>query len=331
MIRRRGVLAGAGAAAAAGLLPVGVPAFAQSTLPSLRIAAVKFGSLNWLLDTIRHEGLDTKAGVKLDIVEVATNQAGPIALMAGDVDLIVSDWTWALRQRSRGEPLKFSPYSSALGALMVPKDSPVKTLADLEGKKLGVAGSAIDKSWLLMRAYSRKMLGKDLSSMASPMYGAAPLLTEEIRNGRLDAVLNFWTFAARLAGDGYVELVRMSEVLKALGIEPVPTLVGFIWNEKTEADKGVARTAFFKAVAEANALLQSSDAAWDRLRPLVKPSSDAELGAIKAFYRNGVPGPWRDAETRSAENLVKLLIEVGDEELVGTNTHFDAKLFHVTG
>jgi NitT/TauT family transport system substrate-binding protein len=93
--------------------------------------------------------------------------------LSGDADVIVSDWTWAMRQRGMGENLKFAPYSSALGALMVPQNSAIKGLADLQGKKLGVAGGAIDKSWLLLRAYSRATMGKDIA-VASPIFGAAP-------------------------------------------------------------------------------------------------------------------------------------------------------------
>ena len=179
MINRRKLIAGA---AAAGSVFLPRFAFAEeagaAAAKTLRIAAVKNGSLSWLLDTIKAEGLDAKAGLKLDIIDVANNQAGPIALLSRDADVIVSDWTWALRQRAMGDAMKFSPYSSALGALMVPKDSPIKTLADLKGKKLGVAGSAIDKSWLLLRAYTKKTVGTDLAELAVPSYGAAPLITE---------------------------------------------------------------------------------------------------------------------------------------------------------
>ena len=58
-----------------------------------------------------------------------------------------------------------------------------------------------------------------------PTYGAAPLLTEETRSGRLDAVLNFWTYAARLQGDNFRTVIEMDDVLKALGITPVPSAV----------------------------------------------------------------------------------------------------------
>jgi len=327
MIDRRRVILVGGATLAS--LALGVPA--RAAVGTLRVVALKFGSLSWVLETIRAEGLADKVGLKLVIVDVATNQAGPVALLSGDADVIVSDWPWALRQRGLGENLKFAPYSSALGAVMVPKDSNIARLADLEGKKLGVAGGAIDKSWLLLRAYSRNTMGKDIGDIASPVFGAAPLLTEEMRVGRLDAVLNFWTYSARLSGAGFRKLIGMDQVLTALGIDPVPSLVGFIWRETTEAKKGPAIAAFLDAVAKANAILARSDSAWERIRGLVKPKDDAEFAAIKAFYRAGIPPPWTAADTRSAQKLTQVLKQAGAGEFIGGNTQFDPKLFHAAG
>jgi NitT/TauT family transport system substrate-binding protein len=291
----------------------------------LRVSSLRFGSLSWLLDTIRDQHIDAKLAVNIDVVDVATSQAGPVALLAGDVDVIVSDWMWALRQRSEGDDLLFAPYSSALGALVVPAGSPVRSLADLAGRRLGVAGGPIDKSWLLLRAYSRRTMGRDIADVARPVFAAAPLLSEEIRNGRVDAVLTFWTFAARLQGSGFVSLLDMAEVLKVLGIEPAPSLVGFVFRQRSLLAKRTALEAFFTAV------LARSDAAWERLKPLVQPANDAELAAIRSFYRAGIPGPWREAETRSAERLFDILAVLGDKELVGPRTRFDAKLFHGAG
>jgi NitT/TauT family transport system substrate-binding protein len=328
MIDRRRVLVAGGAVLAS--VGFGFPARAAD-LGTLRVASLKFGSLSWVLETIRAEGLADKVGLKLVVVEVATNQAGPVALLSGDADVIVSDWPWALRQRGLGEQLKFAPYSSALGAVMVPRDSSIAKFADLEGKRLGVAGGAIDKSWLLLRAYSRNALGKDIGDMSDPVYGAAPLLTEELRNGRIDAVLNFWTYAARLAGAGYRELIGMDDVLKALGIDPVPSLVGFIWREQTEEKKGPAIAAFLDAVTKANAILAQSDSAWERIRDLVKPEDDAELAAIKEFYREGIPRPWTSADTQAAQQLTHVLQDAGAGEFIGGDTQFDPKLFHAAG
>ena len=326
--RRRALLAGGAALAGA---MIGVPARAAASVGTLRVASLRFGSLSWVLETIKAEGIAEDLGLNLEILDVATNQAGPVALLSGEADVIISDWMWALRQRGLGEKLKFAPYSAALGAVMVPKDSEIAKLADLEGKKLGVAGGPIDKSWLLLRAYTRNVRGKDLDQMVRPAFGAAPLLTEEIRGGRIDAVLNFWTYSARLEGGGYHKVLGMEEVLKELGVDPVPSLVGFVWRQETEAEKGPAVAAFLDAVAKANEVLRTSDSAWERIRDLVKPKDDAELAAIKAYYRSGIPEPWTPAETRAAQKLTEVLREAGGGALLGEGTAFDPKLFHAAG
>lgn len=324
MIDRRRVLAGTGLALAAAAFPRSLRAAGAP----LRLGSVKFGSLSWVIDTIRRREFDKKAGLAIEVVEVASNQAGPVALLANGADVIVSDWTWAMRQRALGERLKFSPYSSALGALVVPAKSEVSDIGGLEGKALGVAGSAIDKSWLLLRAYAKKTIGRDMAEYAHPSFGAAPLLAEEMRSGRIDAVLNFWTYAARLTGSGFKEILSISEVMKNLGIDPVPSLVGFVWKEEYEAAHGSEIATLLKIVEEANAVLATDDSAWEPLRPLVKPASEGEFKAIVAAYRAGIPKPWGPAELKSAEKLMQLLIDAGDAELMGHGTAFDAKLFH---
>ena len=326
MIDRRQFIGGTGLALTAGLLPWTLRAGASGA--PLRLASVRFGSLSWVIETIRALELDTKAGLQIEVVEVASNQAGPVALLGNGADVIVSDWTWAMRQRALGEKLKFAPYSSALGALVVPNESNIRGVQDLQGRELGVAGSAIDKSWLLLRAYSQRLIGRDMARYARASYGAAPLLNEELRAGRIEAVLNFWTYAARLTGSGYREIISVEEIMKALGVDPVPSLVGFIWKESYEATNARDVQILLSTVEEANRVLATDDSAWDRLRPLVKPESDGEFQAIIAAYRAGIPDPWGSAQTEAAKKLMEVLIEAGDAELIGHGTNFDPELFH---
>lgn len=322
---RRGVLAlGVGAAFMPWVSRIGL---AASTASRLRVSVLKFGSLNWLLDTIFAEGIDKKYGLDLQTVPVATNSAGPIALIAGNSNVIVSDWPWAMRQRSAGEMLKFAPYSSALGAVMVAPDSGIKTLADLQGKRLGVAGSPVDKSWILLRAFSRKTLGKDVAKFATPVYGAAPLVAEEMKSGGVDAVLNFWTFSARLKGNGFVPVITMDHVFRSLGVEPVP-LVGFVWKEKDEIARPETFKAFLAAIAEGNQVLANSDQAWERLRKKMRAKNQGEFVALRDYYRSGIPKPWSQEQTQAASQLLGLLKELGSRDLAGRNTMFDPNLFY---
>src|SRR4030081_3536011 len=128
---------------------------------TIRLAVQKTGTFAWELAVIRAHGLDRQANLRIEVSELASPEAGKVALRGGAADVIVSDWLWVPRERGLGAKLTFYPYSSALGAVMVPISSPIRTLADLKGRKLAVAGGPIDKSWLLLRA-SMKTEGSDL-------------------------------------------------------------------------------------------------------------------------------------------------------------------------
>src|ERR1700744_4611695 len=145
---------------------------------TIRVAAQKTGTFAWELAVIREHGLDKQANLTIEPIELASPEAGKIALRSGSVDIIVSDWLWVSRERSLGARLAFYPYSSALGAVMVPNASDIRSLNDLKGRKLAVAGGPIDKSWLLLQA-ALKREGTDLKAEANIIYGAPPLLAQK--------------------------------------------------------------------------------------------------------------------------------------------------------
>ena len=168
----------------------------------LRVAVQKTGTFAWELAVIRAHGLDKQANLSVEVLELASPEAGKIALRAGNADIVVTDWLWVSRERGLGAKLTFYPYSSALGAVMVPAASSIQTLADLRGRKLAVAGGPIDKSWLLLLAWLKKS-GIDLKSEAEIAYGAPPLLAAKTLSGEMDATLNYWNFCAGLEAKGF--------------------------------------------------------------------------------------------------------------------------------
>jgi NitT/TauT family transport system substrate-binding protein len=324
MISRRFVIKGAVLTAAGLGLPLG-PARAAST--PLRITTLKFGSVNWLVDTIFAERLDEQAGVTLARDQFASNQALTVALQAGATDLIVSDWLWAMRRRNEGGLLRFAPYSAAVGAVMVPGHSRIGGVDDLKGKRIGVAGSALDKSWLLLRAYARQLAGFDPAEASGPVYGAAPLLSEQLRLGRIDAVLTLWQFAARLDAAGYTRLIDVAEMVRALGITPQPPLIGFVWSEQRLKGREDDLAAFFAAVEGANQFLQHSDDGWERLRPQMQVEREEEFTRVRDYFRAGIPHGWGATEQDAAERLFTLLVDIGGPALVGPKGRFDPATF----
>src|SRR5882724_8428117 len=110
-------------------------------LPTIRIAVLQFGSVAWQIETIRRHSLAAAEGIAIETVPLASSQATLVALQAGRVDFVVSDLFWVARQRASGTDWAFLPYSTALGAIEVAAASPIRSLADLGGRRLGIAGT----------------------------------------------------------------------------------------------------------------------------------------------------------------------------------------------
>jgi NitT/TauT family transport system substrate-binding protein len=293
----------------------------------IRIAVQKTGTLAWELEILRAHDLDRKADLAIETTELASTEAGKIALKGGSADLIVSDWLWVARERALGDNLVFYPYSSALGAVMVPANSPIRDIADLRGKKLGVAGGPLDKSWLLLQALARRS-GVNLKAQAEIAYGAPPLLSQKGLQGETDATLTFWNFCAELEAKGMKRAIPMQDVLKRLGATGAVAMVGYVfdggWAERNRA----LLDRFFGATREATKILADSPAEWQRLAPRIGASDASALDVYRRRYLEGVPHRPLADEAADAQALYRVLDEIGGADLVGPARELDPRTFY---
>ncbi|MEF2072584.1 ABC transporter substrate-binding protein [Consotaella aegiceratis] len=289
-------------------------------LPEVKLGLLKFGTVNWEAQTIVDRGLDRKHGFQLEIVTYGGDDATKIAMQAGEIEITTGDWLFASRQRAEGSPLTFVPFSSSIGAIMVPCNSDIKSLSDLKGKTLGIAGGPLDKSWLMLQALAEGEYDFSLTDETEQVFGAPPLLAEKLRQGELDAGLNYWHYNARLEADGYCQIVSAQEAARELGAEGDISAVGYILNEDwANAHREVAK-GFVAASQEAKALLKSSDEAWDAIRPTMNIDTDAEFEALRRRFREGIPERPVVAEEKDTEAVYRYLARVGGEKLVGPAT-----------
>ncbi len=286
----------------------------------VRVGVLKFGTVNWELNTIQEHGLAEKEGIDLEVVPLASKNATSVAIQGDAVDIVVTDWVWVSRQRASGQDYTFFPYSLTVGGLIVNPQAGLKTLADVKGKRVGVAGGSLDKSWLLLRAYGRKELGYDLADEVEPNFGAPPLLNKLMMRGELDAVLNFWHFGARLKGAGMEELIGVDTILPALGVDNAVPLLGWVFKEDWAKDNEAAVAGFLRASYAAKKLLSESDDEWERLRPKTKAEDDDTLHALRDAYRAGVPKAFGDSEKDAAAKAFAILAKEGGAELVGDSS-----------
>jgi NitT/TauT family transport system substrate-binding protein len=297
---------------------------------SIRIAAQRTGTLAWELEVIRDRGIDRQLNLAIETTELASTEAGQIALKGGSADLILSDWLWVARERSLGDRLVFYPYSSSLGAVMVPANSPIQNIVDLKGKKLGIAGGPLDKSWLLLQALARRS-GVDLKNQADIAYGAPPLLLQKALQGETDATLTFWNFSAGLEAKGMRPAIAMADVMRQLGATAPVAMVGYVFDGRWAERHRDVLDRFFIAADAAKKILANSPGEWQRLAPRIGVSDAGALEIFRQRYLQGIPRRPLAEEEANAQALYRVLAEIGGRDLVGPARELDAGTYYSAG
>ena len=301
-----------------------------SAADRIRVAVQRTGTLGWELDVLKTHGLDRKANLEIQAIELASPEAGKIAIKGGSADLLLSDWLWVTRERALGDNLVFYPSSSTVGAVMVPANSTIRSVADLRGKKIAIAGGPLDKSWLLLQGLARRS-NLDLRRQASIVYGAPPLLSEKAVQGEHDATLTFWNFCADLEGKGFKRAIVIDEVMKQLGAKAAVAILGFTFEGAWAAKNKSTIDRFLEAMGQAKEVLASTESEWQRLAPRIGVSDPKALAIYRQRYSEGIVRRSIAEEEADARALYGVLAEVGGPELVGPGRELDRGTFYRPG
>ncbi|MBQ0724689.1 MAG: ABC transporter substrate-binding protein [Cycloclasticus sp.] len=299
--------------------------YAGSTTP-IRVSVLEFGTVNWTLTTIKSNQLDIKNGFELIIQPLASTQAGKIALHTGAADIIVSDWMWVARQRGMASDYLFAPYSSTAGAVVVDGQSTITDISHLVGKRLGIAGGPLDKNWLLLRALALKK-GVNLDNDVEKIFAAPPLLSHLIQQGKLDALINFWHYNARLKADGYRQLLDTHDIIHQLGIDATLPILGYVFSQSWGNSQAIMINRFLSASRQAADLLCHSDQHWAAIVPLTRTADVSTQALLRQDYCNGRVKPFTPIDTQAIARVYSILSDIGGKDLVGSNKLLDSSLF----
>jgi NitT/TauT family transport system substrate-binding protein len=293
------------------------PALAADPM-KIKIGAMENGTLFWELEAMKALGLDKKHNVELDVRPLADAKAGQIALQAGEVDVILSDFVYASIQRNSGNMLTFVPHSLAVGGLIVDPAANITKIDDLKGKTLAISGSPVDKSWVILQAYYGSVTGGKLADDATVRFGAPPLINELITGDQAQASLNLWNWNARAKLAGKTELMSVWDMLKALGVSEQPPLLGWLFSDQTAADKKDTMVAFFDASFDTKAALLTDDAIWDTIRPVMNvKDNDALFKQLRDDYRLGIVKGYDPNHIEAAQQSFALMAKYGGADVVG--------------
>ena len=313
----QGTLRDANGQPAAGITPEpnADDASVQGDGGEIRIVINQTGTQCFPTMMVQKFGLDRKHGFELQIMTSANTQAEVIAIQSGNVDFGIWNWPDVARMWQAGtKVVAIAPSLKWVNTLVVPADSPAKTLIDLKGKRIGVLRrSGLD--WIVVRALAQKKYGFNIEAETRIQEATIPLLRGLIDQGQLDATIMYGDYTPAMVATGkYRLLSTIGDYVNQLGIPDAPySLVAAGMDFAARHRQNVK--AFLAAYREAVDILLNDDAIWseeskilnitepalvpklrDRTRPLfVKKFTSENVAAIRRTFdvllKTAGPGP----------------------------------------
>jgi len=292
----------------------------SSNLEKIKLGVLKFGTANWELKTTVDNKIDSKHNFELKIVGLADKKANIAAFLGGEVDVILTDYLWISAQRSAGADFTFVPHSKSVGGIIVNPTSNISSLKDLAGKKIGIAGGPVDKSWVILQAYANSVHKLNVKDDVELVFGAPPLINEKLISGELDAVLNFWHWNAKLKAAGMIELHSVAEMLDEMGLNSNTPLLGWAFSEKWASENKDLIKSFLDSSFETKAMLLNDMNAWENLKAKMKADKDNDLFVnLSSDYRAGIISEYGPGDEEAAKKAFAVMAEIGGAKLVGSS------------
>lgn len=285
--------------------------------PVIRLGVLAFGTVNWELAAMQQSLTTGSEGYQLQVTKMANPQAGKIALQSGAVDMIVADWVWVSRQRALGKDYTFYPYSNTTGALVVAKGSDIKQLSDLKNKKMAIAGGELDKNSLLLQALMQKQGQADVFASIEKVYGAPPLLSQQMYRQRVDALLTYWHYAARMEADGYRVLMTGKDLLQGLGIQAQVPSIGYVFDRAWALNNKAAIQAFLQQTRRAKDVLCTDNVAWKKIDSLARAKTQQVNQLLRQRYCDGRVQQWGYKQQQAAGEIYQYLKAISQKRLTG--------------
>ena len=311
------------------LLSFGVNAVSQDgKKPLIKVGVLKWGTANWELKTLLDHDLDKKNKYELEVVGLANKNATATAFQGGEVDVILTDYIWVNRQRAEGANYTLVPHSKTVGGLITSPGSGINDVSDLKGKKLGIAGGPVDKSWVILQAYAKEKFGIDLKNEVETVFAAPPVINEQLIEGNVDAVLNFWHYNARLKAMGMTEVISVKDVLTALNLNGQTPLLGWAFDKDWAEENKDLVSAFIDSSYQTKEMLLNDLGQWESLKKKMKADEDETLFlTLRDAYRDGIVEEFKVDHINSASSVFAVMAAIGGEKLVGSANSLDPDTF----
>ncbi len=156
----------------------------------LKLGVLSTGSQDFVHTVMEQQKLLQKYNIPYERISILNPPALHLMIAEKTVDIGYGGLTAMARARAEGKgTLVIYGIFSPVNALLVPKNSPVKSLADLRGKRVGNVGGTGSATTSIFMAIAKKWYGIDLQRDLELITAPGPALIGLLDRGELSAAL----------------------------------------------------------------------------------------------------------------------------------------------
>jgi NitT/TauT family transport system substrate-binding protein len=149
------------------------------------------------------------------------------------------------------------------------------------------------------------------------VYGAPPLLSQQIQRQRVDALLTYWHYAARMQADGYSVLMNGTDILLGLGIQVSVPNIGYVFDRSWANNNKAAIQDFLASTRSIKNTLCVDDSAWQRIKSLMRAKTVQVSQLLRLKYCAGRVQEWGEKEQQAAAEIYRYLKKLSAKRLTG--------------
>lgn len=265
---------------------------------------------------IKQYNLDRKYNINVETVPYSNNNSAAVALQSKSTDVVILDWLATARLKAGGiNVVGVAPFLTYVNSIIVPVDSPARTIADLKGMKVG-AHNKTGFDWVITVAAAKKKYGIDLNKQVTLHEGAVPLLRGLMEQGELQATGMWNSLAPEMLATGkFRTLATIREISDSMGLPTVPFLFFGMREEYAKANPANVR-AFVAAYQDAVRIMKTDDKLWVDTGKRMKLSPQA-TEFFKQQVRNDLLTAFTPEMAQGLSDTLDAMVEVAGPEVIG--------------
>jgi ABC-type nitrate/sulfonate/bicarbonate transport system substrate-binding protein len=298
------------------------PAPADTSAPRSFTLGLIPGAQEFVDFVMDKHGMLDAVGLKPERVKSLSPATLHLMVAERKVDIGFAGFTTMATARAEGKDLivihgVFSP----VNMVFVRKDSTIRGLADLKGKKLGVFGNTSSTTFGFLALLARKWHGIDLfnEKEVSIVPQPAPLLVELLGRGDVDAALLGTTESIKMfAEDRFRVLLDLSAEYRARTNGRAPAHVTIATNEQFAKEHPDIVRDYLKAYEAAAAYIREHREVWAEYLKTIEVTDPKEVALFEAKMGPNIVSVWDQEQIAVQKEYLQLVHDIIGDTVVKT-------------